>query len=318
MNVNSHVSAFIQKLEKHYHKNNLTGSRYLIIKRECEDAGLGLFAYYITMLAWIDFAARHQMTPVIDMKNYANTYHRKGDLGKVNTWELFFEQPGNVSLEEALKSGQARYVWRDIPDYHPNDSLDFLYHKEIISHYHNMAEKYIRFKGNVLQILQEKEQDILAPHKEERILGVLARGTDYTGLKPYYNPVQPSLEQMIGKIDEYSEKYHCSKIYVATEDAEVLEQLIYIYGDRLLYTDQQRARRVSTYLYKNKDFIDRDSFERGVEYLTSIYLLSKCNGLIAGRTSGTVGTCIMADKFEFCYIFALGRYGVEDEILYGG
>lgn len=316
MNINCKASAFIRKIEEHYQKDNLFNSQYLIIKRDCENSGLGLFAYYVTMLARIEYALRHQMIPVIDMKNYANTFHKKNEVGKVNTWELFFEQPCNVSLEEALKSGKARYVWDDIPAYHPNDSLDFLYNDDIVSYYHAVAEKYIRFQPDVLEVLQRKEKEILgAPDKRGRVLGVLARGTDYTGLKPYYNPIQPELEQLIRVIDEYCTRYSCERIFVATEDAEILEKLIRVYGSRLLYTDQKRVSKVTTYLYENQEFTDREPFERGIEYLTSIYLLSQCNGLIAGRTSGTVGTCIMADHYEFRYIFSLGRYGIEDEML---
>lgn len=316
MNINSKSSKFIKKIEDHFHKENLLSSKYLIIKRECESSGLGLFAYYVTMLARIEYALRHQMIPVIDMKNYANTFHGENEVGKVNTWELFFEQPCNVSLEEALSSGKARYVWNDIPSYHPNDSLDFLYNDEIVSYYHSVAEKYIRFQPDVLQTLKEKEREILGEgDKRGRILGVLARGTDYTGLKPYYNPIQPDLERLSKVMDDYCAIYSCERIFVATEDSEILDWLKKRYGSRLLYTNQKRVSRVETYLYENKEFTDRDPFERGIEYLTSIYLLSKCNGLVAGRTSGTVGTCIMADNYEFRYIFSLGRYGIEDEML---
>lgn len=315
MNINYRMSAFIKKIEKHSGKDNLLDSKYLVIKRECDNSVLGLFAYYITMLAWIEYALRHQMVPVIDMKNYANTFHRDNEVGKVNTWELFFEQPCNVGVEEALKTGKARYVWSDIPEYHPSDSLDFLYNDDILSYYHLVAAKWIRFQPNVLQILEKKEREILGQYKGERILGVLARGTDYTSLRPYFNPIQPDLEQLISKIDEYSLKYSCQKIYVATEDQGILEKLITVYGDRLLYSDQQRVRSTSTYLNENKEFTDRDSFDRGIEYLTSIYLLSKCNGLVAGRTSGTVGTCLLAENYEFRYIFSLGRYGMEDNMI---
>lgn len=316
MNINCRVSALIRKIEEHYQRENLWNSKYFIIKRDCENAGLGLFAYYVTMLARIEYALRNQMIPVIDMKNYANTFHRKDEVGRVNTWELFFEQPCHVSLEEALKSGKARYVWDDIPSYHPNDSLDFLYNEDIVAYYHTVAEKYIRFQPDVLQVLKEKEKEILGEgDKRGRILGVLARGTDYTGLKPYYNPIQPDLERLSKVIDDYCMKYSCERIFVATEDSEILDRLKKLYGGRLLYTDQKRVSKVETYLYENKEFTDRDPFERGIEYLTSIYLLSKCNGLVAGRTSGTVGTCIMADNYEFRYIFSLGRYGIEDEML---
>lgn len=317
MNINCRISTLLNRIEKHYQRDNLLNSQYLIIKRACERSGLGLFAYYVTMLSYIEYALSHGMTPVIDMQNYANTFHQKGEVGKINTWELFFEQPCNVSLEEALRSGKSRYVWNDIPEFHPNDSLDFLYNDDILSYYHSVAERYIRFQPDVLHILQQKEEEMFGEgeHNRERILGVLARGTDYTNLKPYYNPIQPDLEQLVRIINEYCLKYSCEKIYVATEDSDVLEYFISIYGDRLLYTDQKRINNVTTYLYENKDFIDRDPFERGIEYLTSIYLLSRCNGLIAGRTTGTVGTCIMADHYEFKYIFSLGRYGLEDKIL---
>lgn len=316
MNINCKASAILKKIEEYYHKDNILNSQYLIIKRDCENSGLGLFAYYVTMLARIEYALRNRMVPVIDMKNYANTFHRKNEVGMINTWELFFEQPCNVSLEEALKSGKARYVWDDIPNYHPNDSLDFLYNDDIVSYYHAVAEKYIRFQPDVLQTLKRKEKEILGEQEERgRILGVLARGTDYTGLKPYYNPIQPSLEQLTKVIDDYCTRYSCGKVFVATEDAEILSKLIGMYGKRLLYTDQKRVSKVTTYLYENLEFTDRDPFERGIEYLTSIYLLSKCNGLVAGRTSGTVGTCIMADNYEFRYIFSLGRYGIEDDML---
>lgn len=319
MNIDCKVSAFLNKIEKHFQKYNLLNSRYLIIKRECENSGLGLFAYYVTMLARIEYALRHQMIPVIDMKNYANTFHRENEVGKINTWELFFEQPCNISLEEALESGKARYVWNDIPSYHPNDSLDFLYNAEIVAYYHSVAEKYVRFQPAVMEKLKKAEREIFGEDefdKRERILGVLARGTDYTGLRPYFNPIQPSLEQIIAKIDEYCKKYSCKKIYVATEDADILEKLTKCYGSRLLHTDQKRIGKITTYLYENQEFTNRDPFERGIEYLTSIYLLSRCNGLVAGRTTGTVGACIMADNYEFKYIFSLGRYGVEDEMIH--
>ena len=93
MNIGCRLSALIRKIEKHYQRENLPGSKYLIIKRECENSGLGLFAYYVTMLAQIEYALRNGMIPVIDMKNYANTFHREGEVGKVNTWELFWSSP---------------------------------------------------------------------------------------------------------------------------------------------------------------------------------------------------------------------------------
>lgn len=90
MNINHKSSRFVHKLETHFHKNNITNSEYLLIKRECKNAPLGLFAYYITNLAWIEYALRNGYIPVIDMKNYANTFHKENEVGKINTYEYFF------------------------------------------------------------------------------------------------------------------------------------------------------------------------------------------------------------------------------------
>lgn len=316
MNINQKNSKLIYKLETHFHKSNLTGSEYLIIKRECKNAPLGLFAYYITNLAWIEYALRNDYIPVIDMKNYANTFHMQGEVGKINTYEYYFEQPCSISVDEALKSSKARYIWKDIPDFHPNESLDFLYHEEIVNYYHRLASKYAVFSPNAKKFLNKVKNDVFGQcSSNDRILGVLARGTDYTTLKPYYHPIQPDVNAIIQKVNEYREKYNCSKIYVATEDAGILERLKKEYGNNLLYTNQKRIAATNTFLNFNKEFTSRTPEERGLDNLASIYCLSLCNGIVVGRTSGTVGAVLLAERYEFKYIFSTGRYGVEDMII---
>lgn len=316
MNINQKSSRFVHKLETHFHKNNITNSEYLLIKRECKNAPLGLFAYYITNLAWIEYALRNGYIPVIDMKNYANTFHKENEVGKINTYEYFFEQPCNISVDEALKSGKARYIWKDIPDFHPNESLDFLYNEDIVNYYHRLAKKYVRFSPKTQKYLEEVRNNVFRKcSSNEKILGILARGTDYTTLKPYYHPIQPDVNSIIEKVNEYKEKYNCQKIYVATEDAGILEQLIKVYGNDLLYTNQKRITATDTFLNFNKEFTARTPEQRGLDNLASIYCLSLCNGIIAGRTSGTVGAVLLAEQYEFKYIFSIGRYGVDDTII---
>ena len=102
---------------------------------------------------------------------------------------------------------------------------------------------------------------------------------------------------------------------MATEDARILEQLQKEYGDELLYTNQKRIAATNTFLNFNKEFTERTPEQRGLDNLASIYCLSLCNGIIAGRTSGTVGAVLLAKKYEFKYIFSIGRYGVDDTII---
>ena len=146
-----------------------------------------------------------------------------------------FGQSGGVSVETVLNEKNARYVWSDNPPYFPNDSIDFLYNKEIVKHYFKLAEKYMPFTKSVASILKEEEEKLLP--KNSRILGILARGTDYTMLRPYFHPVQPSIEMIISEANKYRKEYDCDKIYVATEDQNNLERLKKEYGEDLIYIE---------------------------------------------------------------------------------
>lgn len=314
MNINFQLSKIMNRFETHYKLGDMTKSKYLMIKRE-SSSPLGLFAYYISNLSWIEYALRFNMTPVIDMQNFPTAFHQNGEVKKINTWEYFFKQPLGISVEEALDSGKARYVWRDVPEFHPNESLDFLLDEDLAKYYRKIANRYVRFQDNVLEQLNNERETILGIKGKHRIVGVLARGTDYVTLKPYAHPVQPNVNQLIEKINKYREKYDCDKVYVATEDAQILDRFKSVYGEDLLYTNQKRIYDTKEYLNYNAEFTERSPFERGIEHLKSIYLLAGCNGMIAGRTSGTVGALLMADHYEFLYVFSLGRYGIEEAIL---
>lgn len=314
MNISAKRSKYIKKIENKL-KMNIVDSKYLVIKRESKNAPLGLFGHYITNLGWIEYALRKNMIPVIDMQNYQNSFHSAEEVGYVNTWEYFFEQPGKVGVDEALRSGKARYIWKEIPDYQPNESLDFLYNEQIVDYFRDISRKYIVIKDDVKKELEIEEKKLFEENSRKRILGVLARGTDYITLRPYFHPVQPTVDKLCNKIDEYRKRFDCEKIYLATEDQKILDTLKRRYSSDLLYTDQKRIYKTNTYLNDTAEFVNRSGKIRGVEYLKSIYLLSRCNGLVAGRTSGTVGAMLMSEGYEFQYVFSLGRYGVEDALI---
>jgi hypothetical protein len=44
------------------------------------------------------------------------------------------------------------------------------------------------------------------------------------------------------------------------------------------------------------------------EYLASIYLLAKCDDLIAPNVGGTLGALRIKGVYEYSYIFQLGTY----------
>ena len=64
----------------------------------------GLFALFRYFLGGIAYADRRGMLPVVDMKNTHNVYLSDDEVGHVNAWEYYFEQPSGIPLEEAERS----------------------------------------------------------------------------------------------------------------------------------------------------------------------------------------------------------------------
>lgn len=316
MNINDRMSYILWRYENHYNKCNIMNSKYLRIKRESSGKELGFFSYFITNVGWIDWALRHGMIPVVDMQWYINPFITNDEIGKVNAYEQYFNQPCGIGVNEALQSRNARTIWKDVPPFHPNDSLEFLYNDKIVEYYRKVVKKYVNFTDETKNILATQKHNIMRGGKT---LGVLARGTDYVDLKPYNHPIQPNVEELVYLIKKYRSKYECDKIYVATEDSRILERMKLEFGKDLLYTNQRRIGKTKTLLNANNDFTNGISpFQRGMENLISVWLLSQCSGLIAGSTSGTIGAVLLADKYEFMHIYTSGRYGREDEIIRAG
>ena len=312
MNISPNSTRILRKIEKKTGKDNLLGSKYLMLRKEVPKLDYGLFSYYIRFISGIEYALAHDMIPVVDMLNFRSSLHEEGEVGKINAWELFFEQPCGVGVPEALQSQSARYIWYDNPDYHPNDSLDFLYNDDLVAYYHQIQKQYLRIKPELLAEYEKKCDEMF---HGRRVIGVLARGTDYAEFKPWFHPVQPAPDKMIPYIRECMDKYDCSHIFLATEDASILEQFQREFGDKLLYIEQKRLAGSNCWLHENKEWMSISPYTRTRDYLGVIYALSKCNGFVAGRTSGAVGAMLMSDGYEFKRIYTYGRYGVDDIIV---
>ena len=113
------------------------------------------------------------------------------------------------------------------------------------------------------------------------------------------------------KIDEIMSKYPVTKIFLATEDQGILNNFISRYGSGMLfYVDQERiilnSDNVIADTYRNTGI---DIKQNGMDYVTAMYLLSKCNFFLGGITSATRYISLMRDdEFEYEYIWNLGFY----------
>jgi hypothetical protein len=280
----------------------------------------GLFWIILVNFSHVYYALSKNFIPFIDMQNYENQYLDTSLLHKENSWEYYFEQPAtgkNYSLESIYNSKHVILSNKtDVSHEYYTISDDDIYNKENkerLLYARKLFQEYIKFNKKTKEHL-DNERDLFIG-KGERVLGVLCRGTDYINKKPPGHLVQPEPDEVIKKAEDIIREYSCSYIYLATEDQDIYDLFEARFGKKLLANRQKRFRKTD---FKNIQYISeiesvnkRGNYLLGLEYLSSINILSQCTCFIGGRTCGTVGVYLMSGGFEYDYTWNLGRYPFE-------
>lgn len=289
---------------KHCGKENLEKTFYVIRRR---DAYCGLFSLYITTLVRIDEALKKGFIPVVDMQNSFNLYLDEEKIGKENSWEYFFEQPMKYSLKDIAKSKNIIIGDGSVPKMFPYLDVNFLYGKEgNIEYWRTLAQKYIRVNHEIQEYVDELYDRLFS--ENDKILGIRCRGTDYICEKPKNHPIQPEIEDILREAKRIIKEYQCSKIFLMTEDNSYYQACKKEFGEMLIvYNDKFTAYTSGSI---GKTMYEQTSNKRalGVDYLVETMLLGRCACLCAGCVSSTVGVLLMANKFEYIYLFDLGIY----------
>lgn len=267
----------------------------------------GLFGYAGLILAMIWYAINNNMIPIIDMKNYANTYLEDYELRKVNSWELFFKPITSKSVDEVYAS--CKYIIGN----HKEMDWDYLpgingYHKAKMRCFFSiMYKEYLALSEEAEKYCKEEYSKLLQG-KENETLGVLVRGTDLKKCKGHAK--QPSLEEVCEKIRELLKSNRGFKyIYLATEEkkSEMFLQKEFpdiIITNKRTYYDSYDPQKSLSYFTTNRE---RDKYSRGLEYLSSMYILSKCGGLLSGQCGGGFAAYYMnGGKYRYSYFWELG------------
>lgn len=286
-----------------YGNENPEKTFFVIRRASCK---VGLFSSVMTNMGLVDYAVKKGYVPVIDMQNTSNTYLEPEQVGKVNAWEFYFNQPMGYGLGDIAKSKNVILSdgiiteKNDYPDIHIVDD------KKLLLRWREVFKQYFSINDVLLEEFRVEKRKLFG---ENRVLGVLARGTDYINLKPKNHPIQPNARQVIEKAEDIMEQYRCTNIFLATEDQTIFDAMKHRFGDMLLTVKTER------YTTSGKQNINdmggnrkNDRYLRGKEYLLSVWLLSQCNCLVAGNVGGTHGALLMSSGYEYSYIFDLGLY----------
>ncbi|MBQ6111258.1 MAG: hypothetical protein IJR43_08505 [Synergistaceae bacterium] len=187
-------------------------------------ADLCFFSIINRAVAGFDYALKNDYIPVVDMKNYPNMYLYDNEVGYINSWEYYCEQPCGMSLEDALSSrkyilGRTSNLHKENPE---SDFRNILSAEDLLKdnnyerllYWRRLYKKFLRFKPEVTKRLES----MTARYKDKRILGILVRGTDYAYDKPKNHSIPPTAEQAIVKAQEVMTEKKFDALYLATED----------------------------------------------------------------------------------------------------
>lgn len=289
-----------------YGNDNPDKTFYVIRRARCQ---CGLFSYVTTNLGRIKYAIDRGYIPVIDMQNENNTYLDDDRVGCENSWEYYFEQPCGYSLKD-IKHSKNVILGNGLID----ESFDYPdklvpWDENEYSKWHDISLKYLRIKKELIDNFKQDEDVLSYDGLNKRLIGVLARGTDYITLKPHEHPIQPSVDELSAHIANLLETGGYDGIYLATEDADIYETLKEHFKDKLYAPNVVRYSRGELSNINNA-IIERDNdrYLKGEEYLKSMWMLTQCKAFIAGNVSGTVGVLLLNENYEYKYIFNKGLY----------
>lgn len=279
-----------------------TDKKYMILRMGnslVTTAGLGW--YILHTFIGIEIALENDYIPVVDWESSKFPQYPYESC-KRNVWEIFFEQPCGTSLREAYES-ENYWLIDDVltikgsRDFFLKDFTDFY----AVQQRREQFKKYIRFNAEFLKRIDQTAEGMIDGHS----LGVLIRGTDYKRMKPMHHPKCISLEEVLKVIDEYLDNGNCNKIFVATEDKDILDKLKRKYCDKLSYLEAPRYEQVgdeSLNLYR----IGRNDGEyRDSQYLMSLALLTRCPSLILSPCGGGIVTALFHENiirdYKLCF-----------------
>ena len=278
---------------------------------QTEGSSTGILAYYLQVLSDCAYAEANGYIPIVDMMRGANQYSSIGKIG--NPWELFFQQPSAYSLEEAYSSRNVvisgwtyEKLLEEMEIGGRQSSLYSYSFQDRIKAYQEMHPA-ISISDSLRNIAESYVSNMIT----ENTLGVFLRGTDYVATRPKGHFIQPSVTEVIRKIEEFQEKHLLKNVFLVTEDTAVenaIREAVSLPVDVIHQSafedyDYEKAEYLNQYLTED------EVYDNTMKYLIKCVCLSKCRYLVTSAASGSVFSLLIREQPPLdAYYFDLGKY----------
>ncbi len=252
---------------------------YIISRNDCA----GLFSHVEMCLRYVCYAQNNKMIPIIDMTNCPSAYVKSGEEKTVNWWDLYFEQPFQGNYSETDFDKKVKCCYEDSCGV-PYGRLAVLT-KKSRWYWGKVYNTYFKLNKKSLDYCTKEYSKLF--NENDNVLGVKVRGTDYKYFKGHSS--QPTVSEVISYVKKIEKRY--DKIYLATEEYENVERFkkafpgkVYVSEGKYYDGIDMSDKNIATIHFDREN----DEYLGGLEYLVTIYILSKCNGLVGGINGGSI------------------------------
>lgn len=295
------TSLFWRKQVSYGSKN--PDKKFLLIRFPLYSSGLGdVIRFCMTKVAMAEYRGLEYI-PVIDLSISDDGNQFSGGRQE-NVWEDFFEPLNEYRVEEVKQSQHVLLCDDKLDAFNPYIAEQYFN----LHHMRTICRKYLRLNSKMASYVDQVRQKIFSSGNR-KVLGVIARGTDYRYGGFDDLPVPMDDLDYIELVRKKMEEWKCEELLLATEDTDILEKFKQAdFGGRLKYMDQERYRY--TDIHKSGILIvnmqkDTHDYHDEMPYLAVLWLLSECNSIMSNCRCGAyeVADFINGDayKHRYCY-----------------
>ncbi len=289
----------IEKKSKVLRKTKSNLPPVYIIRRT---GNAGFFSNYFYVLGHCIIAEKNGWLPIVDMENYITPYNEITEIFNTrNAWEYYFHQPSNMSIENlpndrTIILSYIEYPYEFVPYY--SIGIGRYPNKKMVNNLQQYIRKFCKIKQELLKEFEKKAKEL----NLKECIGIHIRGTDMKNTPEH--PIPMSIEKIIDLLEKI-QKNDAKKIFLCTDEENIVNMLKEKFKDRLIVNDVYRSQDglEGIHLEHKKHTIRKfHSYLLGKEVLKDAYLLSKCDVLIHGNSNVAYAAIVM-NKNKFTNIF---------------
>lgn len=314
---------FTRERAKHFGSENIDKTIYIIRGIDykspfCVAPVLNLLANYFYVVSHVFYAKQNGWIPVVDQLNYPeyNTMDYPIN-GTMNSWEYFWKQPSDITLEEAYRSRNVILSRRNfLAQWDIGYDIKNYYDSELINEY-NAVTQLFPINDQTFEYIQIAKQRLPT---DKKILGVNVRISGHSEKAEIHgsgHPIQPDVYDLIEIVKDRVAEWNMDLIFVASDTEFAIRAFKDEFGNKVIFSDRRRAELGKEYdLDRNKKmYLKTNIYQTTLDYLCEMELLSSCNALLGSISSGFRYVVVRNNgRFEHLEILDYGSFEMAKNI----